>query len=679
MVDIAQQGEFANLLKQRLQQPQTVAPISQPSQGEFANLVKQTLSTRQQTQPITTEQPATVIQPQQEIEALSDEQINQLTPETIEGLAPEQKQRLLVKKLAQLSPAEKTILSLGAGFANIARGVRSLAATATGDEEALAEIERGREFQQQVSQEFRQEQPILTPVAEIGGEVLATVGAPFAVGATIPARIASTTATGAALGAVSAAGRGDDVVGNALLGAGLGAGFQGLTEVGKGLARRIINAKQGRFANDEIAELIAAGDREGVEVFVDDVARSTLIKQLGTTAEKIPLVGTLAGRLRQSRQQSQTASNLRNSIIKEIDDTAQEAQKGLTQKLEQSKQKVADAFAETAEILNPHGNIPLTNLKTILSEEITKESARAIPNQKLINTLDELNQVNEGNFSFTRDLITELNDFISAFFQGDREAIGGRGVGRLMAAKRAIQNDLDGFSTKTGSQQGLEKFSQAKKLFQEFEVPFIENKRLAKLVKTEEPEDVFNFVFAGTTATRQGIKSRAKKVFNLMTPDGREAIKAEILQRALSSATKEVGGREIISAAQFANQLEKFNNINQVFFNKADKKRIDGVVKLFRATQRASQVAENPPTGQLLLVPGALTVAAFSPGIAKTVIAAGGFGAATKAIFQSKLGRNLIFGLSKTTPGTKAAENQLQKINNFLIRVSTAESASENQ
>jgi len=155
---------------------------------------------------------------------------------------------------------------------------------------------------------------------------------------------------------------------------------------------------------------------------------------------------------------------------------------------------------------------------------------------------------------------------------------------------------------KTGTQKGKEIFDKAKEKFIEFEVPFIENRRLARLIKTEEPEDVFNFMFS-KTGKRKGITSRAQKVFNLMDQKGREAVKSEIVNRALEDSIKEIDAREILSAAKFASNLEKSDKINKVFFNATDKSRIDGVIKLFRNTQRASQVSTSPPHWRANLYP----------------------------------------------------------------------------
>jgi len=456
--------------------------------------------------------------------------------------------------------------------------------------------------------------------------------------------------------------------------AGLFAGaFQGLTSAGQSVIRKFINAKNGKFAAKELDQLVKISEKEGVEIFVDDVARTTFVKQIGTTAEKIPITGTVKGRLRQSDQQLAAAKNLKANIVKEIDDTAEEVQRGFSDKLNKTKEVVGRKFAEAANDIDPAGNIPKIQFQKVLDEQIGKQSGKVFVNQPLIDTLEKLKGAKDGNFSQTREILTELNENISAFFKGERELIGGRGVGSLMAAKRALEDDVENFVKSTGTKAGKEKFDEAKKLFIEFEVPFIENKRLARLVKTEEPEDVFNFILA-KAGKAKGIQSRAKKAFNLLDDKGREGVKTEIINRAFNDSLKDIGGKEVLSAAQFANNLEKFDNISKVFFNKADKSRIDGIVKLFRATQRASQVAENPPTGMQLLVPGAAIVAGtISPGIASTVMAFGGFGAVTKVLFQTKAGRTLLLGLNKATPGTKLFDSRLSKIDSFLQKVAVPE------
>ena len=93
-------------------------------------------------------------------------------------------------------------------------------------------------------------------IAELAGEIGATVVAPITRAATLPARAAQATAVGGTIGAVEAAGRGDDVIDGALIGIGFGAGFQALTEGGRAIARKIQNAKAGKFANEEVKQLV---------------------------------------------------------------------------------------------------------------------------------------------------------------------------------------------------------------------------------------------------------------------------------------------------------------------------------------------------------------------------------------------------------------------------------------
>jgi len=447
--------------------------------------------------------------------------------------------------------------------------------------------------------------------------------------------------------------------------AGIGAGFiQGLTSAGQNIFNRFINARQGKFATDEIGELIKTSEREGVEVFVSDASRSKFVKLIDTFSEKIPFIGAVPGRIRQSRQQLQAARNLQQSITKEIDDTAAVAQKGLSEELKKNKTEVFKLFAEASQEIDPAGNIPRPTFSNAIDQEIAEESKRVLPNQKLIDMLEKFKVTREVPFSETRPIITELNENISEFFSGNRELIGGRGVSRLIRAKRAIERDIDKFVENTGTQKGKQIFDKAKERFIEFEVPFIEGKGLSKIVKSEEPEDVFNFLFS-KAGKRKGIKSRAEKVFKLMDQKGREAVKSEIVNRAIEDSLQQIGPEEVLSAAKFASNLEKFDKINQVFFNPSDKKRIDGVIKLFRNTQRAAQISTAPPTGEQIFIPlGIGSIAGISSNA--VIPLALGLAGTTRLMFQSKAGRNLLLGLGKTTEGTKAFNRKLDQINSFL-------------
>lgn len=616
---------------------------------------------------------APALQPQElaaPIQEVPQEQ--ELSSEQIQQLPPEEQRELLIKRLKDLPAGQRLALAAGGGFANIARGLKAITSgvafrspeeRSPEQQATAAELERGRASQKEILGAFAEEQPLAIPVAQFVGEVAATAAAPFTRAATLGGRVAQTAATGAGIGAVEAAGRGDSAISGALVGAGFGAGFQGLTEAGRAIARKIKNAKAGKFAREEIKELVDVAKRENVDLFVDDALAAPFLKRLGILGEQIPVVGTVRSRIRQAGQLEDAAKIFRTAIAKDIDDFAIEAQSSLGRRLTDIKQRTNRLFTKAAVKLDPLGEIPTSNFDDAIKTQIEKELAKRRPNQALIKTLEEF-KGEAGNFTFTKQLRSEVNDELSEFFKGNREAIGSKGSRAFMSLKQALDQDIESFVKDKAKGSALKDFKVANKFFRQFEVPFIDTK-LSKLVKTGEPEQIISFIFATSKGGKKGLESRAKQVFQSLDDRGRQAVRGAIVDNALETATQ----TDKFSARIFAKELGKLDNVNKVFFKGPERERLEGLVKLFNATQRATQVAGEAaaPTGLRLLLPGVIGAGAAT-NLPVTIAATAALGAGIKALLQSKKGKQLLLGLNKTTPNTRAFEDKLQKINDLLTR-----------
>ncbi len=636
--------------------------LAGPKKQDFDEAVKRGLITLPTQQPAQQQQQAPIRQPF--IEQLSIEELANLPAEEVELLSPQEKQRLLTRRLGALSPAEKALFSFGGGLAKIGRGVSSLAAQATGDEEKLTQIEQQRQFQKQVGEEFRETQPIITPVAEFAGELAGTAIAPVTRAATLPVRAAQTAGTAAAIGAVEAAAEGDDVIEGALIGLGFGATFQGLTEAGRGIARKIINAKGGKFSTPEIEELAEVAKNQGVELFADDALEKGFLSRVSILAEKIPAVGTSRGRRRQAQQLESSATTFARVVGKDIGDFAIGAQKGIQRRLATIKKRTGILFDDAAKELDPLGNIPTTKLDKAIEDNIAKELSRTrrAPDKNLIDLIESF-KGDARNFTSTKSLRSDIGDELSEFYKGNRAAIPSRGAIAIADLKRALDEDIEGFVKNEGGKEGLRKFRLANKFFQNRQVPFLDT-QLSNLTNTKEPEKIISFILATSKGARKGFNSRANLLFKSMDSEGRDAVRGGIINHAFEKAT--TGGR--FSAQKFGNALGEFEDVTDIFFKGSDKTTLKGMEKLFRATHRATQVAENPPTGARLLEPGVVVGLGVASGLGSTIASIGGFGAAITAITQSNIGKNLLLGLNKTTENTKAREQSLQKINDFLTR-----------
>ena len=560
-----------------------------------------------------------------------------------------------------LAGARKGALNIGTG---VLKGVGEIR-KALGDEEAQKFLDNLEILQNVEKSQFERataEQPVAGFIGEVAGEI-AGLPLPGGIGPTLARRFATTTAAATVAGGISAAGRGEDVVSGALIGAGFGAGFQGLTEGGRALARKLLNAKGGQFVSDDVRELVETSRREDIDLFADDAAASPLLAKLGILAEDVPIIGTRGGRIRQVGQQQKAAEQLLENLSGDIQDFTVEAQKGLQAQLKKIKRSSRLQFDEVAKELDPSGNVPKTNFISQIDQEIQDELAKGTrANQNIIDVLQSFKDSPEGNFSRIREQRSDLGDEISEFFKGDNKSIGAKGVDKLQRVKNALEEDIEGFVKQSGNREGINKFRRANDFVVRKLIPFKET-QLKDLVKTREPEKIISFLRGSG-----GRQSRANILFNALDQRGKQAVKAALVSDAFDKATS---GGKVFSANTFALELEKVQNATNTFFRGADKNQLNGLVKLMRATGRAGQVAEQPPTGARLLIPGAAAALVSDLGI--TIASIGGFGAASRLLFQTKTGRNLLLGLNKATPGTKRFETFIQRANDIITRASISE------
>lgn len=501
-------------------------------------------------------------------------------------------------------------------------------------------------------------QGITRTLGEIGGEI---AGFPYGGwGKSLIQRMITNIGTGATAGAISAAGKGEDVLNSALVGAGFAGGIGALTEAGQALARKLINAKAGKFSSQNIDELVKLGEQHGVRVFADDVSDNILLKKMSVTAENIPVVGTVSGRKAQNIEQRIAARKMGERLAGGVDDFGEAIQGQLSRQLERVSKKSKALYDEAAKPLDNFGVIPKTNFRSQIQKELQEEIEKGSrANSDLVKTLQSFLDAPDGNFSRLREQRTDLGQEISLYYKGENVNIGATGVERLQRAKNALESDIDGFVRQTGNQDAIRKFDLANQFYQEKKLPF-KNSKLAKFVKDDEPEKIMAFLRGN--ANEFGRKSRGELLYKNITPEGRQIVKAAFVNDAFEKANQ----GQAFSANKFALELEKAQKVTEVFFKGRDAKELDGLVRLMRATGRAGQIAENPPTGARLIIPGAIAGAATDLGT--TVTAVGGFGLASKYLLTSAHGRNLLSGLNRTTENTRGFERLLQRINMFLTR-----------
>jgi hypothetical protein len=171
----------------------------------------------------------------------------------------------------------------------------------------------------------------------------------------------------------------------------------------------------------------------------------------------------------------------------------------------------------------------------------------------------------------------------------------------------------------------------------------LKNTALKKSLTTADstPENVANLLFSQKP-------SDVRMLYAGLSPAGRSKAQAAIIQRAVEKA----GGLENISPERFATQLSSLGKSVGVFFKDNDLARIEGLSRVLKATQRASQAAIAPPTG-VQAIPYAMG-AGFTElfGIPGGLSAAASTGLLARA-YESAPVRNLLLKLGQSKAGSR--------------------------
>ncbi len=171
------------------------------------------------------------------------------------------------------------------------------------------------------------------------------------------------------------------------------------------------------------------------------------------------------------------------------------------------------------------------------------------------------------------------------------------------------------------------------------------------------PEGAAKLIFSKTP-------SEVKRLFNNLSPAGQAKGRAALIQKAAEGAIDENG---VISPQKFARGLDAVDKATGVFFPEVEKARIDGVSRLLKATQHASEAAASPLTGaqNTPLLFGAGLTALFG----KAVIPAATMIGLVARGYESGPMRDLLLRLGRSKPGSAGEANVLNALAENMKRL----------
>lgn len=542
-------------------------------------------------------------------------------------------------------PISPFVAAIDRGIANIGEGVQQAGLEALNklgivDDSTLADFNKRVGGDIEAFKEIEESDPTAAAIGQILGEVGATAIVPG--GATIK----GATTAGTVLGATQFVPEGESRVEQALTGGGVAGGTSAaLKTVGK-VAEKVTGIVKGETPK-EIKELEKLGKEFNVQASVGDITGQTLVKKAEVLAENVPIIGFSGFRDTQQKQVARAAGEIVDGFSVN-GDWAKILQTSLVDKAKAVRKVGGNLFTKVGSLANPKGNVAVPKTNAVAKKLIAEEKAKVpeFQDQQFIDAIQKYTVDPQANFTGVRSIRSDLSDDISDFFTGKNAIVGKRGVDKLQEIKNALDSDMGDFANQQGGQ--IKKaWDKANKFWKGTVIPF-KDTSLAKAATTDTPDEIFK------TFIKRGGRDRGQKFFNALDKKGKDAVRFGILENAFDVASPT---NKPFSAARFAKALEDFDAPAGVFFKGADKKQLDGFKKLLRHVERSGQFAENPPTGQRLMLALFGTGAVLDPISTATVAATGGM---IRGLFGSAAGKRLLLSANKFGEGTKALQKAVE-------------------
>ncbi len=400
-------------------------------------------------------------------------------------------------------------------------------------------------------------------------------------------------------------------------------------------------------------EIVATGRREGVRVKTTDVVppRTMMGKAARNIGERIPVIGTAGERVAQQSERTDAAQRLVDEFVGAGGDDAVNAvsadlvktRGAELEKLTGMKTRIIDGTPGVVQAplaLRAIGQ-QITRLQGINAEAFKPVIDKLKGFEEVLESGKNLSQI-EGN----RKLLGDL------FADPSLAAIKGDGQKALNAIYGPLREDMGAFiAAQAGKPQAARwKATNDRLAAMAGELKVAGFKKALNNAETT-PEGAAKLIFSKTP-------SEVSRLFNSLSSAGKEKARAAVMFEAAAKSTDS----GIISPQKFARALEAMQASTRGLFAPADAARIEGVTRLIKATQRASESAVLTNSGQQL-VPAVMGAAAVSnPGL---VISAG----LVARAYESAPVRDLLLRLGRAKPGTPGYKVSLNRLNTTLAKM----------
>jgi hypothetical protein len=399
-------------------------------------------------------------------------------------------------------------------------------------------------------------------------------------------------------------------------------------------------------------QLVRDAEQAGVRLMTTDAVppRTFVGRFAQSTGERIPLTGTGGARAAQNVERIEAVKRVANSIGGDL------------------SQLPDDALAAS---LKAHRVSEINKYTSLKSSVFDKLQGPVSVSNVTQNIDDEMARISALNSQAFNPLLSKLDDF--------KTAIQGKDIRQVEELRKQLGNELAGDSLTNVKSTADKAFAsiyrslnkdiegQIKNTLGDRDVTKwkVANRRLSESIDELQSTAFKRALDKGETTpevVRKLLLSKNRSdvqlLFKNLTPDGKAAARTAIIQEAVQKA----GGLENISPQRFVNSLDGLSDQTGIFFKPDQKQQAEGLIRVVKATQRASESAANPPTGQQVAIPviSAWLLSMF--GDAGAAIAAGASVGGIARIYESAPVRNMMIKLAQTPAGSKQEADIVRRL-----------------
>ena len=383
------------------------------------------------------------------------------------------------------------------------------------------------------------------------------------------------------------------------------------------------------------AAAVQSAENAGVTPMTSDVfPPKTFVGKIGqAVTERIPLLGTGSVRSGQQDQRFEAVRNyLRNYGATDAAQASDDVMKDLAAKHGADLNKYSTLKNNVIDKLAGRGDVDVSNTVARLDSEILAlKSLKTKGVDKAVSLFEDYKEAFQG--QDLRNIETLRKQLGEELLSPDLTSIKNTTDKALSRVYGTLNDDMGEFIKAFGDARDFTKWK-------------IGNKRLSSDI-SEMQNTVLKAVLKKGEATPEAVKrmllsknpSEIKLLYKELTPEGRSHAKTAILQDVLEKS----GGIDGITPDKFVQAMRNKEKSTGVFFDAADKKAAEGLVKALAMTRRAATAGAKPETGveaSAFTAPFAITWLAGGDPVTGAV-ATGSLGILAR-VYESKPVRDLL-------------------------------------